>query len=200
VRTAARQPYGELPRRVRRRLTLLSLLRALASATLLVALYYLLPLDGRGGLAVGIGLAVGLLLFAAVVTFQAWQIATSPYPRLRAVEALATAIPLFLLMFAASYFLVDHNSARSFSEPLDRTGALYFTITVFSTVGFGDITPTATGARIATMLQMLADLAIFGVVARVLVGAISTGLRRRTVPPEESDARPGPSTGARLSR
>jgi hypothetical protein len=179
-RTAAhRQPYEALPRRLRRRLTLLSLLRALASATLLVALYYLLPLDGRGGVAVGIGLAVGLLVFAGVVTFQTWQIATSPYPRLRALEALATAVPLFLLMFASSYYLLAHNSARSFSEPLDRTGALYFTITVFSTVGFGDITPTSAGGRVATMLQMLADLAIFGIVARVLVGAVSTGLRRR---------------------
>jgi voltage-gated potassium channel len=183
---AHRQPYEALPRRVRRRLTLLSLLRALASCTLLVALYYLLPLDGRGGLAVGIGLAVGLLVFAALVTVQTWRIATSPYPRLRALEALATAVPLFLLMFAASYYLLSNNSARSFSEPLDRTSALYFTITVFSTVGFGDITPTSAGARIATMLQMLADLAVFGVVARVLVGAISTGLRRRPGPTGET--------------
>jgi hypothetical protein len=139
---------------------------------------------------VGVGLVVGLLVFAAVVTVQAWRIATSPYPRLRAVEALATAVPLFLLMFAASYYLLAHNSARSFSEPLDRTGALYFTVTVFSTVGFGDITPTSTGARVATMLQMLADLAIFGIVARVLVGAVSAGLRRRPAPTGETGEQP----------
>jgi hypothetical protein len=135
---------------------------------------------------VGVGLIVGLLVFAGVVAFQAWQIATSPYPRLRALEAFGTAVPLFLVMFAASYFLLAHDSVRSFSQPLDRTGALYYTITVFSTVGFGDITPTSAGGRVATMVQMLADLAIFGVVARVLVGAVSTGLRRRPAPAAEA--------------
>jgi hypothetical protein len=40
------------------------------------------------------------------------------------------------------------------AEPLSRTDALYYTITVFSTVGFGDITPRADLARIVTMVQM----------------------------------------------
>jgi voltage-gated potassium channel len=40
------------------------------------------------------------------------------------------------------------------AEPLSRTDALYYTITVFSTVGFGDVTPRADLARIVTMVQM----------------------------------------------
>ena len=39
-------------------------------------------------------------------------------------------------------------SASNFSEPLTRTGALYFTVTVFSTVGFGDITAKTEAARL----------------------------------------------------
>jgi hypothetical protein len=31
----------------------------------------------------------------------------SPFPELRAVGALATSIPLFLLLFAATYFIMD---------------------------------------------------------------------------------------------
>ena len=42
-----------------------------------------------------------------------------------------------------------------FSQKLDHSRALYFTITVFSTVGFGDITPTNDAARLAVGAQML---------------------------------------------
>ena len=157
----------------------LSLLRALGSAIVLVALYYLLPLDHGDGLAVSVGLVRGLLVFVAVVGVQVSQIVRSDYPRLRAVEAIATAIPLFLVVFAATYFLLGER-AGAFSEPLDRTDALYYTVTVFSTVGFGDITPVTQPARVMTMIQMLADLAVLGVVARVIVGAVGAGLRRRT--------------------
>ena len=45
------------------------------------------------------------------------------------------------MVFASTYFVMERVSAANFTQPLTRTGALYFTVTVFSTVGFGDITP-----------------------------------------------------------
>ena len=190
ARTAATGPRWErLPRRVRRRLVALALLRAGLSATALVVLYYVLPLDGSGGTRVALGLVVGLLVFIALVAFQVWQIARSEYPRLRAIEALCTALPLFLVVFAATYFLMDHAQPGSFSESLNRTDGLYYTITVFSTVGFGDIVPHSEPARITTMVQMLADLAVIGLVARLLVSAVNSGLQRKAA---GSDSEPGP--------
>ena len=189
--------YRALAPRVRRRLTALALVRALGSATVLVGLYYVLPLDRDGGVAVSVGLVCGLLVFAAVVAVQVWQITRSDYPRLRAVEAIASAIPLFLVVFAATYYLLAGGRTGAFSEPLDRTAALYFTVTVFSTVGFGDITPVTHGARVATMIQMLADLVVIGVVARVIVGAVSIGVQRRTTTADAPDTEPdsGPEPG-----
>ena len=46
--------------------------------------------------------------------------------------------------------------AASFTEPLTRADALYFTVTVFSTVGFGDITAKSETARVVLIVQMLA--------------------------------------------
>jgi hypothetical protein len=172
---------------VRRRLAVVCLLRATVASTLLVVIYYRLPLTDRGGVRLSTGVVIGLLLFVAVVTFQVLRISRSQYPLLRAVEALATAVPLYLLLFAGSYYLMGQEQAAAFSETLDRTDSLYYTITVFSTVGFGDITPVAEPARVLTMVQMLANLLIFGVAARLLVNAVSTGLRRRT------DAAPAPA-------
>ena len=97
-----------------------------------------------------------------LVTYQVRSIIRSSFPLLRGVEALATSIPLFLLLFAATYVVLATMSASNFSQPLSRTDAIYFTVTVFATVGFGDITAKAEVARLVVTGQMLADLIVLG--------------------------------------
>jgi voltage-gated potassium channel len=62
---------------------------------------------------------------------------------------------------------------------------------VFSTVGFGDITPRTDLARVATMVQMLGDLLVVGLVLRVMLSAVKAGWHRRAAAsagsPESSD-------------
>ena len=171
--------YDDLPSATRRRLILRALLRPALSTTVLLLLYYSLPLGNRLTGPTAIALLVGLVLVAALLSWQVMNIRTAQYPRLRAIEALSVSVPLFLLVFAAAYFAVARNSPASFSEVLTRTDSLYFTVTVFATVGFGDITPVAQGARVMVMVQMLGDLVLVGIVAHVIVGAVQTGLRRR---------------------
>jgi uncharacterized membrane protein len=100
---------------------------------------------------------------------------------LRAVEALAGAIPLFLVLFASAYLRIAAAQADAFTEPLSKTSALYFTITVFATVGFGDIAPRTEAARVATMVQMTADLVVVGLVVRVMLGAVRAGRQQRSI-------------------
>ena len=164
---------------VPRRLVVRALLRASATAAALVVLYFTLPITGSLDGSTAMFLAVGLLAFAGVVTWQVRAVLGSRHPGLRAIESLAAAIPLFLLLFAVAYLQVGEADAGAFSEPLSRTDALYYTITVFSTVGFGDITPKADLARIVTMVQMLGDLLFVGLVLHLMVGAVKLGLRRR---------------------
>ena len=162
-----------------RRRVALALLRASLTATVLVVLYYSVPVTGAMDASAVALLLGGLLVFAVVITWQIRAIVESSYPGLRAVEALAFAIPLFLLLFALVYFKMADLQAQAFSEPLNRTDSLYFTITVFSTVGFGDITPLTQPARIVTMVQMLGDLVVVGLVLQVMLGAVKAGRRRR---------------------
>jgi voltage-gated potassium channel len=70
-------------------------------------------------------------------------------------------------------------AASSFSQPMTHTNALYFTVTVFATVGFGDITAKTEAARLLVTGQMIIDLIILGVGVRVIVGAITRGRQRR---------------------
>ena len=156
-----------------------TLLRAFGSTVALVAIYYLLPLDRTSiGVVIGI-LAVGLLVLVGLVAFQVRAIMNAAYPVLRAVGALATSVPLFLLLFAGTYFVMGTISVGTFSQPMTRTDALYFTVTVFSTVGFGDITAVTEAARALVIGQMIADIVIVGLGARIIVDAVKRGQQRQ---------------------
>ena len=93
-------------------------------------------------------LLIGLVAFIALVAFHVRWILRSPFPQLRVIEALAVNVPLILLLFAATYVALAALSTRNFGGHLSHTDGLYFTVTVFSTVGFGDITAKTGTARL----------------------------------------------------
>jgi voltage-gated potassium channel len=157
-----------------------TVLRVAVSVAGLVALYYLLPLDHSSTPVAVTILLIGLAGFIALVAVQVRLIIRSPWPGLRAVESLATSVPLFLLLFAATYVVLAALSASNFGGHLSHTDGLYFTVTVFSTVGFGDITAKTETARLVVTGQMITDLIILGLAIKVIVGAVKRGRAGRT--------------------
>lgn len=177
-----------LPPARRRRLA--GALRSLVTTAALVVLYYVPPLDHVKN--VPATLTAGVVILAAVTVAQLRAVSRSADPALRAIEALAATFPLFLLLFAAAYFIMAGASPANFSaHSLTRTDALYFTVTVFSTVGFGDITAASQAARLVVTAQMLLDLLALGLVARAFVNAVQSA--RQQAP----NARPGRDGNAR---
>lgn len=170
--------YGELAVRPGRLLVFVAVARACASTALIVVLYYLLPFDRRpDGIAV-VELVLGLAVVAGVTIWQFRAIVRSPHPGARAFEAVAVIAPLFLVMFASTYFLMEQASSGNFSQALTRTDSLYFTVTTFATVGFGDITARSQTARVVVTIQMLADLAVLGLGVRAILLAVRRGQTR----------------------
>jgi hypothetical protein len=76
-----------------------------------------------------------------------------------------------VLLFALLYLGLGLCSLLNFSKPLDRMAAIYFTVTVLSTVGFGDITAQSDVARLIVTIQMLLDLTLIAIIVRVYFGA-----------------------------
>jgi voltage-gated potassium channel len=178
-------PIHALPAAKRRRLIIIGLLRASAATAALVAVYYLLPLDHLAGVPLGMSLAAGLLALAAMTAYQVRAIIRARYPGIRAIEALAATAPLFLLLFAATYVLMARADPSNFNvHALTRTDLLYFTVTVFATVGFGDITATSQVARLIVTAQMVLDLIVLGLGIRVFLGAVQRGRQQDTAPQE----------------
>jgi hypothetical protein len=164
---------------VMRRDAALSLLRSGVVALALVVSYFVLPMDRVNSLSVGLRLGLGLAAVAALLAWQVREIVRSPFPRAQAVGALAVSVPLFLIVFATTYYLLGQAAADNWTEPLSRLDALYFTVTVFATVGFGDIAASSPTTRAIVTLQMAGGLVLVGLIARVVVGAMQEGLRRR---------------------
>ena len=182
------EPAAQPEVRTSRRTIVRAVLGAAGSTIALVAIYYLLPLDRSSTWVAVTILVIGLVALIGLVAFQVRRIVTSPFPGLRGVEALAISIPLFLLLFASTYVVLDTISAGNFTEPLTRTDALYFTVTVFSTVGFGDITAKTEAARLVVTGQMIADLVVIGLGLKVIVGAVKRG--RQQLPTGAAAAQP----------
>ena len=155
----------------------------------LFAVYYALPEANDDPADAFPRLGVGLLIFATLLSWQRSRISRAELPELRAARYLGSAIPLFLTVFATIYLSLAHTSATNFSQRLDHTKALYFAITVFSTVGFGDITPATDAARLMVSIQMLLDLIVIALVVRLLLNTAKISLVRtidqsRPIPPE----------------
>ena len=81
-------------------------LRVLLSIAVVLAVYYWLPFDHSStGVAITI-LVSGLVLLIALIAWQVQLIVAHTHPGMRAVEALATTIALFLALFASTYFVM----------------------------------------------------------------------------------------------
>lgn len=169
----------DLDRRQQRRVVTRSALRILVSVVLLFALYGALPIADRTGLGTLLELFVGLIIFAALLGWQVLKIMGAEHPELRAAEALAIAVPVVLIVFAFTYLSLSHVYPKSFSEPLNHVRAIYFVVTVVSTVGFGDITPKTDAAMIVVSFQIMLDLVLLVGIVRAVFFAAQVGVRRR---------------------
>ncbi|NMH96988.1 two pore domain potassium channel family protein [Pseudonocardia sp. K10HN5] len=154
-------------------------MRSTLTVAALITVYYLVPLTRRATPVTLLQLLGGLVAITVFATWQVRSIVRSPYPAMRAIETLAAAVPLYLLLFAAFYYMLADSQPLSFTQPVGRTDALYFTMTVFSTVGFGDIAPVTPVARVVVTVQMVTNLLVIGVLLRAVLGAVRLGRSRR---------------------
>jgi voltage-gated potassium channel len=172
------------------KLGLLVLLRVTLAVSVLFAAYLLIPTKSSGEGSDVPWLILELCVFGVVVGIQVPAIVRARYPILRAVESLALLIALYLLIFSRIYLSNSLGDPSAFTQPLDNTTALYFTVTVFATVGFGDIVAQTNSMRLLVTLQMLLNLVVLGLVIRLLTSAARRGVARRGGQPDLGDKNP----------
>jgi voltage-gated potassium channel len=162
---------ADLDRRQRHLALLRSGLTIALSWALILGAFYALPIGRETEVSAISRAGADFALIGAVFVWQIRRISRAEIPELRAIEALGIVVAMFLVLFSGIYVGMSHNSATTFTQKLDHTRALYFTISVFSTVGFGDITPRTDPARLVVSVQMLLDLVVIGAGVRLLFNA-----------------------------
>jgi voltage-gated potassium channel len=189
----ARHAIPALPA-VPRRVLIAALLRVFLSVLLVVTIYFLIPLDHLAETRSVVEFVLGVVLVVIVLAIQLRTIVRSPYPLVRTVEALATTVPLFVIVFATTQLAIGSAQPGSYTQPMTRLDALYFTVTTFATVGYGDIAPVSQAARLVALMQMVLGLVLLGIIARVITGAAKLAMEQHRVgqPTAEGSSQLGP--------
>ena len=128
----------------------------------------------RGPLVV-VFFTLGLVGTAALVFSQAWayrQAAGSGTARLR---GLLVAVYVAVLFFSTAFYLLERSQPGQFADLQTRVDAVYFALTVLSTVGFGDVHAVGQTARVLVSTQIVFNLLVIS----LAVGAV----REATRPP-----------------
>ena len=128
----------------RRRPFVIAVVRGLSVTAVLTLAYFSLPLKALATLPFVSIVVGGVVILTAVTLLQLRSILRAAHPAARAIEAVTLTGPLFLLLFASTYFLISQADAGNFNlSGLTRNDTLYFTVTVFATVGLATSWPPA---------------------------------------------------------
>lgn len=126
-----------------------------------------------------LSVAVVLVVYSAAAVWSLLYINKSTHPMRAGFTLLAVMVTSMVVIFALTYLSLSIDNPANFNTELDKISALYFTMTILSTVGFGDIVATANPSRIAVMIQMVVGLSLITALARVLVEAARRAARKR---------------------
>ncbi|MFT3900036.1 MAG: ion channel [Gordonia sp. (in: high G+C Gram-positive bacteria)] len=169
-----------------------AVLRPVVATSVLLAAYFLLPIDHQSHWN-AIGLIAGGVLLVVFCAGAIRRFRLNVYPSLAAADLLTAIVGLYIAAFSATYYLLSNYHPGSFSDKLTRVDALYYCLTIFTTTGFGDIFAESQGARIAVSAQMVSSLLILG--AGVHFAAQLVSDRVRSARAAEAAAPEGSATG-----
>lgn len=159
----------DLPKSERRRQVRMSIVRVVVGVALLLALYWITPMENQYGVHPVAVLSLMLVVFVVLMYYSVRRIMNDDLPQLRAVQVAILTVAFYLFSFAALYLSMSTIDPVYFSEPLSHVGAFYFAVTVAATVGFGDITAQNDLARLIVTVQMLINIALIGVGVRAIL-------------------------------
>lgn len=141
-----------------------------AEVVALVAAYFLVPLEGSLAFRM-FCYAVGLGLVVLVIGRQMRRHFASRNNDIR-IDSLALAIVLTVLLFALTYYTLSTTRSGQFDELTTRVDALYYSLTVATTTGFGDVSAQSQLARVLVSGQLVFNMLIVATAVPLLTRTV----------------------------
>jgi voltage-gated potassium channel len=165
--------------------------RLVVIGLLVLALYFVVPVDSNpyGGPALRVGVAV--LLFAALATAVVGQVQRSLADQDRRLDGLICAILGVWVVFALAFHLLAVHQRDQVEGLHTKIDALYFTASTMLTIGYGDVHATGQVARGLVLFQMLFDVVFVATAATTLNAHVRRRVSRsqRQPDPRQPDSR-----------
>lgn len=151
------------------------------TVVIVLALYAWMPIPEGEESPLGMLVALVLigLLYLGVAVWSVGRISRSKHPLRTGMTVLGVMVTAVIVLFALTYLTLSTHNVGAFNEPLDKISSLYFTMTILTTVGFGDIHAVTHPAMIAVMVQMVVSFTLITTVARVIVSVAKSATRKQ---------------------
>lgn len=177
----------QVPPHLRRRVTL-SLVGAVAMSFLLAfamaVLYALAPEEVEAWSPIHFVLygVVASAVFIALLIAAVSRLAKTKHPLVTGIAFVVLLSTTLVLAYAWLYVSLSNYDPTTFTEPLTKASSVYFTVTVLSTVGFGDITPVGDTARMVVTSQMILGFTVITIAIRTVLSTTQTAIRHKHAP------------------
>jgi voltage-gated potassium channel len=156
-------------------------LSQLALPTFVLVAYFALPIygDSRGpGLPYRIVVFVGGLVGVGALFLHQVTLSSRDAPEGTQLRWLLSAVWLTVAFFSIVYLVMARSGDAEMAGIRTKVDALYFTVTVLTSVGFGDIHAVGQIARVIVTIQMVFDVLFVAAAVAALRGSRA---RRRSV-------------------
>jgi hypothetical protein len=118
-------------------------------------------------------------LLLVTVTLLVRRILAMPTVTIQSILGAISAYLIIGLMFAALYAAINDLQGSFFAggQPANPSTFQYFSFTTLTTLGYGDFTPVANGARAVAMIEAMSGQIFLATLVARLVSAFRPGTR-----------------------
>ena len=132
-----------------------------------LAAFYLVPVTGRFWDLSALGFVVVLIAMVVMISRQLTKQARAGSNSSVQLKSLLFLLYPIVAVFALAYYILFVHNPAQFDGIANRTDALYYTVVTLGTVGFGDVHLVGQVAKIITMIQIVFDLVVIGLLLSI---------------------------------
>lgn len=168
----------------------IDVLDVLLTPALVFAGYLVAPLGSRLWLGITISV-LAILLSLPLLLRRARAVRNSTRPVQDALRAIAVFGSVLIVAFASLHYAIAMNTEGQYIGLSTKIDGLYYTVTMLSTVGFGDVSASGQLARAIATVNILFNLVALGIGLRLMTHAAQERFQEqgtRLVPPTPEEA------------